>query len=71
MAEKAGKKYLLNFLIGKAVGQEAKRAFVKLVLVVLTPQAVGVARSVTPIADFFGLANLKISGSPRANALVA
>lgn len=71
LAEKAGKEYLLNFLIGKTVGQEAKRAFIKLVLAVLSPKAVGMARSVTPIADFFRLAKLKISCRPRTNALVA
>lgn len=71
LAEKAGKEDLLHLLVGQAVGQEAERALVGLLLAVPAPEAVGVARPAAAVAHLLRLAELQVPGGPRADALVA
>lgn len=70
LAQKSGKQYLANWLVGNAVFEEAHRALVQLLLFLTAPQAVHVTSPLAPIAHLLLLAEPQVFGGLGTDAVI-
>lgn len=70
LAQKAGKQYLADWLVGDAVFEETHRALVELLLFLTAPQAVHVTSPLAPIAHLLLLAEPEVFGGLGTDAVI-